>query len=148
MSTDISPPDSVTRAPKLFDQIRERLRLKHYSLRTEQAYVHWAKRYIFFHGKRHPGELGKPEIEAFLTSLAVDRHVSASTLTQALSALLFLYKEVLNLDFPELMEVTRAKRSIRLPTVLNREEVRALLDGVDDPVRGLIVRLLYGPGCA
>ena len=92
--------------------------------------------------------MGKPEIEAFLTSLAVDRQVSASTQTQALSALLFLYKEVLNLDFPELMEVTRAKRSIRLPTVLNREEVRALLDGVDDPVRGLMVRLLYGPGCA
>jgi len=77
MSSDNPLPDSPTRTPKLFDQIRDRLRLKHYSLRTEQAYVQWAKRYIFFHAKRHPTEMGKPEIEAFLTSLAVDRQVSA-----------------------------------------------------------------------
>ena len=89
--------------------------------------MQWAKRYIYYHGKRHPSEMGKPEIEAFLTSLAVDRHVSASTQTQALSALLFFYKEVLGIDFPWLTEVVRAKRSTRLPTVLTQTEVRALL---------------------
>ncbi len=146
MSSDNPLPDSPTRSPKLFDQIRDRLRLKHYSLRTEQAYVQWSKRYIFFHGKRHPAEMGKPEIEAFLTSLAVDRQVSASTQTQALSALLFLYKEVLGIEFPWLTEVTRAKRTARLPTVLNQEEVRALMARVDDPLMDLIVRLLYGTG--
>jgi integrase len=140
------PTDPAPRAPKLFDQIRERLRLKHYSLRTEQSYVQWAKRYIFFHGKRHPAEMGKPEIEAFLTSLAVERGVSASTQTQALSALLFLYKEVLGMEFPWLTEVTRAKRSTRLPTVLTQAEVRWLMEKVDDPLMELIVRLLYGTG--
>ncbi len=146
MSSDNPLPDSLTRTPKLFDQIRDRLRLKHYSLRTEQAYVQWAKRYIFFHAKLHPAEMGKPEIEAFLTSLAVDRQASASTQTQALSALLFLYKEVLGIEFPWLTEVTRAKRTARLPTVLNQEEVRALMARVDDPLMDLIVRLLYGTG--
>ncbi len=108
--------------------------------------MQWAKRYIYYHGKRHPAEMGKPEIEAFLTSLAVDRQVSASTQTQALSALLFLYKEVLGIDFPWLTEVTRAKRSTRLPTVLTQQEIRALLDRVADPLLDLIVRLLYGTG--
>ena len=138
--------NATSQTPKLFDQIRSRLRLKHYSLRTEQAYVQWAKRYIIFHGKRHPREMGKQEIEVFLTSLAVDRNVSASTQTQALSALLFLYKEVLGIDFPWLTEVTRAKRSARLPTVLNQEEVRALMAQVEEPLMNLIVRLLYGTG--
>jgi len=146
MSIEPLSPDAADRPPKLFDQIRDRLRLKHYSLRTEQAYVQWAKRYIYYHGKRHPAEMGKPEIEAFLTSLAVDRQVSASTQTQALSALLFLYKEVLGIDFPWLTEVTRAKRSTRLPTVLTQQEIRALLDRVADPLLDLIVRLLYGTG--
>lgn len=86
-------------SPKLLDQVRDRLRLKHYSLRTEQAYVGWIKRYIIFHDKRHPAEMGKLELETFLTSLAVERNVSASTQTQALSALLFLYKEVLGWSF-------------------------------------------------
>jgi len=108
--------------------------------------VQWAKRYIIFHGKRHPAEMGKQEIEVFLTSLAVDRNVSASTQTQALSALLFLYKEVLGIDFPWLTEVTRAKRSARLPTVLNQEEVRVLMAQVEEPLMDLIVRLLYGTG--
>ena len=140
------PTDPAPRAPKLFDQMRARLRLKHYSLRTEESYVQWAKRYILFHGKRHPAEIGKAEIEAFLSSLAVDRGVSASTQTQALSALLFLYKEVLGMEFPWLTEVTRAKRSTRLPTVLTQAEVRGLIDKVDDPLMELIVRLLYGTG--
>ena len=93
MSDNLEQPEKpATPPPKLLDQVRDRLRLKHYSLRTEQAYVGWIKRYIIFHGKRHPSEMGKPELETFLTSLAVDRNVSASTQTQALSALLFLYK--------------------------------------------------------
>ncbi len=146
MSAETLTTDTADRPPKLFDQLRERLRLKHYSLRTEQAYVQWAKRYIYYHDKRHPAEMGKIELEAFLTSLAVDRQVSASTQTQALSALLFLYKEVLGIDFPWLTEVTRAKRSTRLPTVLTQQEVRGLLDQVDDPLLDLIVRLLYGTG--
>jgi site-specific recombinase XerD len=116
-------PDTSCRSPKLLDQLRDRIRLKHYSLRTEQAYVQWVKRYIIFHAKRHPGEMGKPEVEAFLTSLAVERNVSASTQTQALSALLFLYKEVLEMELPWLSEVTRAKKPVRLPTVLTRGEV-------------------------
>jgi len=138
--------DALPHPPKLLDQLRDRLRVKHYSLRTEQAYVGWVKRYIYYHGMRHPVVMEKPEIEAFLTSLAVDRHVSASTQTQALSALLFLYKEVLGKEFPWLTDVVRAKRPIRLPTVLSRDEVIALMDQVEDPLPDLIIRLLYGTG--
>ena len=138
--------DAVTPPPRLLDQLRERIRLKHYSIRTEHSYVQWVKRYIIFHGKRHPAEMGKSELEAFLTSLAVERNVSASTQTQALSALLFLYKEVLGLDFPWLTEVTRAKRPRRLPSVLTVDEVRRLMHAVDDPLMDLVVRLLYGSG--
>lgn len=141
-----TPAITTASPPRLLDQVRGRLRLKHYSLRTEQAYVGWIRRYIIFHGKRHPAEMGKPELEAFLTSLAVDRSVSASTQTQALSALLFLYKEVLELEFPWLDDVTRAKKPVRLPTVLTAEEVRRLLKYVDDPLMDLIMRLLYGTG--
>jgi integron integrase len=137
---------STAQPPRLLDQLRDRLRLRHYSLRTEQAYVHWVKRYILFHGKRHPAEMGKAEVEAFLTHLAVERHVAASTQTQALSALLFLYKEVLSVELPWLSELTRAKRPARLPTVLTREEVRLLLRCVDDPTLALVIRLLYGTG--
>ena len=132
----------VSRPPRLLDQLRDRIRLKHYGLRTERAYAQWVKRYIYFHGKRHPAELGKEEVEAFLTSLAVERNVVASTQTQALSALLFLYKEVLGLDLPWLSEVTRAKRPARLPTVLSRDEVNQVFRHVDDPLMDLIVRLL------
>lgn len=137
---------SPDRPPRLLDRLRERIRLKHYSRRTEQAYVQWTKRYIHFHGKRHPAELGKTEVEAFLTSLAVERNVTASTQSQALSALLFLYREVLGLDLPWLTEVTRAKKPARLPTVLTREEVLRLFKYVDDPLMDLLVRLLYGTG--
>lgn len=152
--------DSSSRPPKLLEQLRDRIRLKHYSLRTEQAYVAWAKRYIFFHGKRHPADMGKAEVEAFLTSLAVERNVTASTQTQALSALLFLYREVLAVDLPWLDEVTRAKKPARLPTELTRAEVqraveacRRSLDGFDraatlwhrDALAG--VPSLAGEGC-
>ena len=141
-----APEKNVATPPKLLDQVRDRLRLKHYSLRTEQAHIGWIKRYIIFHDKRHPAEMGKLELESFLTSLAVHRNVSASTQTQALSALLFLYKEVLALEFPWLEEVTRAKKPVRLPTVLTADEVKLLLKYLDDPLMDLIVRLLYGTG--
>ncbi|MBV6476822.1 MAG: integron integrase [Rhodocyclaceae bacterium] len=133
-------------SPRLLAQVRDRLRLKHYSLRTETAYVGWIKRYIFFHGKRHPRDLGKAEVEAFLTSLAVERNVAASTQSQALSALLFLYGEVLGIDLPWLDEITRAKKPARLPTVLTREETRALLDGIGQAELHLVASLLYGSG--
>jgi len=147
MSNNAQPSEkTAVTPPRLLDQVRDRLRLKHYSLRTEQAYVGWIKRYIIFHGKRHPAEMGKTELESFLTSLAVDRNVSASTQTQALSALLFLYKDVLELEFPWLDEVTRAKKPVRLPTVLTADEVKRLFKYLDNPLMDLIVRLLYGTG--
>lgn len=133
-------------APRLLDLVRERLRLKHYSLRTEQAYVGWIKRYIIHQGRRHPMDMGKREVEAFLTSLAVERDVSASTQGQALSAILFLYREVLEQPLPWLDEVTRAKRPARLPSVMSREEVQRVIAAVDDPLMNLIVALLYGTG--
>ena len=123
-----------------------RLCAGHYSMRTETAYLGWVKRYIYFHGKRHPAEMGRSELEAFLSSLAVERNVSAATQNQALSALLFLYREVLDIELPWLDNVTRAKKPARLPTVLTREETVALLDGIDEGEIKLIVRLLYGSG--
>ncbi|MDP2833212.1 MAG: integron integrase [Pseudomonadota bacterium] len=143
---DAATSDSSSRAPKLLEQLRGRIRVKHYSIRTEQAYVQWTKRYLFFHGMRHPAEMGRPEVESFLTALAVERNVTASTQNQALSALLFLYREVLRVDLPWLSDVIRAKKPARLPTVLTQEEARALLKYVDDPLMDLIVRLLYGTG--
>ncbi|MGK2913283.1 MAG: integron integrase [Porticoccaceae bacterium] len=131
--------------PKLLDQVRDRIRVKHYSIRTETQYVQWIRRFILFHGKRHPRDMGAPEVEAFLTHLAVEGKVAASTQNQALSALLFLYREVLGIDLPWLKDVTRAKRPQRLPVVLTRDEVRAVL-GKMDGVYGLLARLLYGTG--
>ena len=124
---------------------RQKIRLKHYSLRTEQAYLDWIKRFILFHGKRHPAELGAPGVEAFLTHLAVDRGVSASTQNQAKSALLFMYKEVLGAQLPWLDHVERAKTPTRLPVVLTQDEVAAVLKRLDG-VHRLIGRLLYGTG--
>jgi integron integrase len=132
--------------PRLLDQVRERIRVKHYSLRTEQAYVGWIKRYILFHDKRHPREMGKREVEAFLGALAVERNVSAATQTQALSALLFLYREVLGIELPWLDDLVRAKKPRRLPSVLTRVEVSALLGQIDDPEVVLPAQLLYGSG--
>ncbi|MCB1887155.1 MAG: integron integrase [Rhodocyclaceae bacterium] len=139
-------PTPAPRPPRLLDVVRDRLRLKHYSLRTEWAYVSWIKRYIVFHGKRHPREMGKGEVEAFLSSLAVSRNVSASTQNQAMAALLFLYREVLGIELPWLDEVVRAKRPPRLPVVLNRQEVVAMRAQVEDPTLALVVDLLYGAG--
>ena len=107
------------RPKKLLDQVRDAIRLKHYSYRTEQAYVGWIKRYIYFHNVRHPSEMGAPEVEAYLTHLAVKENVAASTQNQALSALLFLYREVLYQDLG-LVDALRAKRPKRLPTVLTK----------------------------
>ena len=116
--------------PKLLDQVRERLRLKHYSIRTEQQYVQWVRRFILFHDKRHPVEMGAAEVEAFLTHLAVEGKVAAATQNQALSALLFLYREVLEINLPWLDQVVRAKRPARLPVVLTRQEVTAVQKAV------------------
>lgn len=131
--------------PRLLDQVRNRLRARHYSIRTEKAYVDWIKRFILFHDKRHPRGMGGPEVERFLTALAVERSVSANTQNQALAALLFLYREVLDQDLPWMRDVVRAKRPARLPTVLTRAEVDALLQRVDTRFE-LVVRLLYGTG--
>ena len=130
---------------KLLDQVRETLRLKHYSYRTEQAYVDWIKRFILFHKKRHPNEMGSAEIEAFLTHLAVDANVAASTQNQAYSALLFLYREVLHKEISFPLEALRAKKPKRLPTVLNREEVQHVLAHLSG-IYLLMARLLYGSG--
>jgi integrase len=121
--------------PRLLDRVREAIGARHYSHRTEKAYVHWIKRYIFFHGKRHPVEMGAPEVTAFLTSLAVHDKVAASTQNQALSALLFLYREVLGVELPWLDDVVRAKRPQHLPVVLTRDEVRAVLQRLDGRAR-------------
>ena len=131
--------------PRLLDQVRDRIRLKHYSIRTEETYVDWIRRFILFHGKRHPREMGAAEVEAFLTHLAVRGRVSASTQNQAKSALLFLYKEVLGEALPWLDNIQNAKRPARMPVVLTVGEVRAVLDGVEG-TGGLILKLLYGTG--
>ena len=131
-------------AKKLLDQLREVLRLKHYSYRTEEAYVNWVRRFIIFHDKRHPAEMGAPEIQTFLAHLAQEGNVSASTQNQALSALLFLYREVLHREI-DFVSLPTAKRPKRLPTVLTRDEVRRLLDCLDG-VYKLMAQLLYGSG--
>jgi len=137
--------DGVIQKPRLLDQVRTRLRTLHYSLRTEQAYTHWIKRFIYFHNKRHPADMGGVEVERFLSSLAVERNVAAATQKQALSALLFLYREVLQLDLPWLDGLTRAKQRERLPVVLTRKEVARVLDLMEGR-HALMARLIYGGG--
>jgi len=131
--------------PRLLDRVREAIRARHYSRRTEKAYVGWIKRYIFFHDKRHPAEMGGAEVTRFLTTLAVEARVAASTQNQALNALLFLYRVVLKQELPWLDEVIRAQRPVHLPVVLTRDEVRRVLARLEGPSR-LIVLLLYGAG--
>jgi len=121
------------------------LRVRHYSLRTESIYVDWVRRYILFHGKRHPKDMGAEEVQAFLSNLAVERNVAAATQNQAKAALLFLYEQVLEIDLPWLNEIVQAKASQRLPVVLTPQEVRGLLDRVEG-ISSLITRLLYGTG--
>jgi integron integrase len=129
----------------LFEVAREKIRTRHLALRTEQAYLQWMRRYVRFHGRRHPREMGATEVEAFLTHLAVDAKVSASTQNQALQALLFLYREVLDVELPWLDNVTRASQPRRLPVVLSAAEVRAVLAQLDGTC-WLIANLLYGSG--
>jgi site-specific recombinase XerD len=117
--------------PMLLEVVRQRIRLRHYSHRTEKSYVHWVRRFARFHDRRHPRELCKVEIEAFLTHLAVDRKVSASTQNQAFNALRFLYRDVPDMEMPQLDAVQRAKKPRRLPVVLSPEEVRQVLAGLD-----------------
>lgn len=127
--------------PRLLDLVRDQIRLKHYSIRTERVYCEWIKRYVRFHNYRHPSEMGAAEVEAFLSDLAVRRDVSASTQNQALAALLFLYKQVLKQDLPWLGEVVRAKKPSRLPVVLSIQEVQQVLGHLEGEV-GLVTRLL------
>jgi len=140
----INTPDAAT-PPKLLDQVRGKIRVKHYSIRTETQYLQWIKRFILFHGKRHPQDMDAVEVEAFLTHLAVDGTVSASTQNQALSALLFLYREVLGIDLPWMDTMVRAKQPQRLPVVLTRAEVALVLERMDGTY-SLMARLLYGTG--
>jgi len=143
IAREAGPP--APQQPRLLDRVRAALRARHYSRRTEKAYVHWIKRYIFFHGKRHPAEMGAAEVTAFLTALAVRDRVAASTQNQALNALLFLYREILGVELPWLDGLVRAKRPQHLPTVLTREEVRTVLEQLDRAPR-LMALLLYGAG--
>ncbi len=130
---------------KLLEQVRDQIRLKHYSYRTEDTYTQWIRRYILFHNKRHPKEMGVPEIEAFLSHLAVEGKVAASTQNQALSAILFLYQQVLNQELDGRVNALRAKRPEYLPTVLTPEEVNSVLLQMSG-VHRLIVQILYGSG--
>ncbi len=133
------------RPPRLLDRVGQAIRARHYSRRTEKAYVAWARRYILFHGKRHPSEMGEAEMTQYLSSLALQGNVSASTQNQALSALLFLYREVLGQDLPWLDDIVRAKRTARLPVVLSRDEVRTVFRQLRGTHR-LMAILLYGAG--
>ena len=145
MEKESTPMEQVAQPPRLLDQMRNKIRLKHYSLRTEQSYIDWVKRYIWFNGKRHPKELGKAEVEAFLSDLAVTRKVSASTQNQAKSALLFLYKEVLGIEVPWLDSIEQAKTPKRLPVVLTQDEVKDVLARMGGTY-ALMGRLMYGSG--
>jgi integron integrase len=140
MSDVISP-----KPKKLLDQLRDTIRIKHYSYSTEKTYIHWAKRYILFHNKRHPAEMGVLEIEVFLSHLAQEANVSASTQNQAFNALLFLYRNVLQIELAAPIHALRAKRAQHLPTVLSKTEVNQVLSGMQG-LHQLMARLLYGCG--
>jgi integron integrase len=147
--TEAAPDDAVAIRQKvrlgLLDRVRAAIRTRHYSIRTEDAYAGWVRRFILFHGKRHPDKMGEAEINAFVSDLATRGRVASSTQTQALSALLFLYREVLGRPVESLGDVVRAKRPERLPVVLTRDEVKAVLSRLDDSPR-LVATLLYGTG--
>ncbi len=134
-----------TQQPKLLDRVRAALRSRHYSYRTEQAYIQWIRRFILFHNKRHPAQMGAPEVEAFLSHLATHERVATSTQNQALSALIFLYRHVLQQELPKTLNFTLAKRPQRLPTVLSQEEIRRLMTYLDG-TPWLVAQLLYGSG--
>ncbi len=142
---EVSTPAAGKPPPRLLERMREQIRLRHYSQRTEKSYGEWVRRYVRFHGMRHPRHLGPQHMTAFLSSLANQRNVSASTQNQALAALLFLYREVLRVELPWLHEITRAKRPRRLPVVLTRCEVHAMI-GHMRGVHALMAKLMYGTG--
>ncbi len=131
--------------PRLLVQVRDALRLRHYSLRTEEAYLQWIRRFILFHEKRHPNQLGEADIERFLSNLAVTHKVAAATQNQALSAILFLYQKVLGRELEWMENVTRAKRPVRLPVVLTRDETQRTLQQLEG-TRALVLKLMYGTG--
>ncbi len=131
--------------PKLLEQVRDKIRVLHYSIRTEEAYLAWTRRFILFHGKRHPMQMGSAEVESFLTHLAVDRQVASATQSQAKSAILFLYQKVLGLDLPWLTDIVAAKQPQRLPTVLTVIETQSVLARLSG-VAALVGQLLYGSG--
>lgn len=139
------PIDGQATKPRLLDQVRDAVRVRHFSIRTEEAYVHWIRRFILFHRKRHPRDMGKAEITRFLTWLATQQRVAASTQNQALCALLFLYRHVLEQDFPWLDDLVWAKRPQRVPVVLSSLEVSALLSAMSG-IRRMQASLLYGTG--
>jgi integron integrase len=146
VNTDVTMTGEVPAPPRrLLDQVRDAIRVHHFSYRTEQAYVGWIRRFILFHGKRHPEEMGAAEVSAFLTALATQAGVSASTQNQALSALLFLYREIVRRDLGWLDDVVRAKRAQRLPVVLSAPDVERLLAELQG-VPWLMAMLLYGSG--
>jgi len=131
--------------PRLLDQLRDRIRLKHYSIRTEKTYLDWNRRFILFHNKKHPRDMGTKEVEQFLTYLAVNGRVASSTQNQARSAILFMYKEVLKIDLPWLNDVTRAKRSEKVPLVFTKNEIQKVLANLDG-IYWIMAHLLYGAG--
>lgn len=131
--------------PKLLDRVRAKIRAKHYSLRTERAYLAWIRRFILFNDKRHPSEMSAPDVERFLTHLAVEGRVAAATQNQALAALLFLYRDVLEVDLAWIENVVRARMPVRVPVVLPRQDVQRLLEELDGELH-LIAQLLYGSG--
>jgi len=143
----MSPPpaNSAPHAPMLLEVVRERIQAKHYSRRTEEAYTNWIKKFVAFHHKQHPRDMGASEVEAFLTDLAVNGKVSASTQTQALSALLFLYRDVLGIDLPWMDGLVRAKPSQRVPMVLSVNEIHRLMANLEG-MYSLMARLIYGSG--
>ena len=132
--------------PRLLDRVRSVIRIRHYSRRTEQAYTYWIRQFILFHDKRHPIEMCKSEVEAYLSWLAEKRKVAASTQNQAFNAILFLYRDVLEVDIGRLEGVTRAKKPKRLPVVLTRDEVHSILNSMNGKTR-LVCCLLTGPAC-
>ena len=145
MGSDDASRERANTRPRLLEQVRDAVRRRHYSPRTEETYVHWIRRFIYFAGKRHPGGLGAAEVTAFLNYLARERDVAAATQNQALSALLFLYREVLSQPLPWLDDLARARRPARLPTVLSMDEVQRLL-GCMRGTKWLMASLLYGAG--
>jgi len=140
-----SSSDNKKKPRKLLDQVRDVMRLKHYALSTERTYTSWIKRFILFHGKKHPKEMGEPEVEAFLTWLAVERTVSKSTQNQAFNALIFLYREVLNRPLEGRINAVRSSRKQRLPIVMSKEETQRVLNGMSGTTQ-LMAKLLYGSG--